>query len=60
MITSCPPPWFPCSPFRRGFSLIELLIASVIGGLILASVSALVVSQIRASATQVQIQTIAQ
>ena len=42
--------------FQGGFSLIELLIASVIGGVILASLSALVVSQIRASATQVQIQ----
>ena len=43
-------------PLQAGFSLIELLIASVIGGLILASASALVVSQIRASATQLQIQ----
>ena len=40
----------------EGFSLIELLIASVIGAVILASASVLVVTQIRASATQVQIQ----
>jgi type II secretory pathway pseudopilin PulG len=43
-------------PSSMGFSIVELLLSVVIGGLLLASISQVIISHIRASAQQVEIQ----